>query len=225
LRETQARLARLERQGTDLTAILLTHEHSDHCLGVGAVARRFHLPLWATPGTYSAIATQAGVLERVELFSLHDTFSIGDIEIQPFPVPHDAREPSQFVFSDGDVQLGFMTDLGSGTAHIEHMLSGCDALVIECNHDRGMLEQGDYPPTLKERVGGPHGHLDNLASADILSRLDVSNLRHVVAAHLSQKNNTADLARAALSQVLGCEPDWIQVADQEHGLHWCDVSL
>jgi phosphoribosyl 1,2-cyclic phosphodiesterase len=225
LRETQVRLSRLDRQGVDITAILLTHEHGDHCLGVGAVARRFQLPVWMTPGTNSAAAAQTGVLERVELFNLHEPFAIGDVEIHPIPVPHDAREPSQFVFSDGDSRLGFMTDLGGTTAHIERVLSGCDAIVIECNHDRDLLAQGDYPPTLKARVGGPHGHLDNAAAAEILSHIDTSRLRHVVAAHLSHKNNTPDLARAALSDALDCEFDWIQVADQELGLSWRDVSF
>jgi len=224
LKELTVRLAHLARHGEQLSGIVVTHEHGDHCQGMGAVARRYNLPIWMTPGTYSAIAPRAGRLPRVELLNPHEPFAIGGIELQPFPVPHDAREPVQFVFFDGKVRLGFMTDTGHATAHIESMLSGCEALVLECNHDRDMLARGEYPPPLKVRVGGPQGHLDNAAAGELLARVDTSALQHVVAAHLSQKNNTPELARTALSRALGCDPAWVQVADQDRGMGWREIS-
>ncbi len=215
------RLARVNREGSQLSAIVVTHEHGDHLRGVAACARRFGLPVWMTPGTLHAAEAQGvGELPQLNLFSCHVPFAIGDIEVQPFPVPHDAREPSQFVFSDGRHRLGVLTDTGSATRHIEASLSGCDALVIECNHDRDMLLNGNYPAVLKERVGGPLGHMDNDSAAALLGRLDTSRLQHLVAAHLSEKNNTPYLARASLSAAIGCEDSWVQIADQEQGLAW-----
>jgi phosphoribosyl 1,2-cyclic phosphodiesterase len=223
VRETERRLARLGRDGSQLSAIVVTHEHGDHLRGVAAVARKFRLPVWMTQGTLRAAETQCGNLAGIEVFSSHQRFEIGALAIQPFPVPHDAREPSQFVFSDGDMRLGVLTDTGSSTRHIEENLNGCHGLLLECNHDRDMLFNGEYPPSLKERVGGPLGHLDNDTSGALLGRLDTSRLQHLVAAHLSEKNNTPYLARTTLSGVLGCNDSWIQIADQERGLPWREL--
>lgn len=218
LRETERRLARLGRNAGDLSAVLITHEHADHIHGVNALVRRYGLDVWMTPGTWHA--GRCSELAQVRLFSSHDRFSIGDIEVMPFPVPHDAREPCQFVFGNGAVKLGLMTDVGGSTPHIEQQLSGMDALVLECNHDPDLLANGSYPPSLKRRVAGLHGHLSNEQAARILSRIDGSRLQHLVAAHLSEKHNLPDLARDALSEVMNCTPDWVAVADQEHGLDW-----
>jgi len=223
-RETTSRLARLGKAGDTLTAIVLTHEHNDHVSGVGAVAREFNLPVWMTPGTLRAIEGRAGTLPDVKLINLQEPFEINDIQIQPFPVPHDAREPAQFVFSDGARRLGVLTDTGSTTPHIEQALSGCHALVLECNHDREMLMDGDYPPALKARIGGSHGHLDNDTAARILQKLDHSRLQHLVAAHLSEHNNTPYLARHTLSHAMGCEMQWVRIAEQLEGLPWCDIA-
>ncbi len=216
-RETERRLARAGLADVPLSAILITHEHSDHVGGAVACARRFRVPVWMTSGTHAALGRQAQGLPDVRHFNPHEEFAIGDLRIEPFPVPHDAREPSQFVFSDGASRLGFLTDVGVTTPHIERMLGGCDALVLECNHDRDMLRDGPYPPALKARIAGDHGHLDNAAAAQLLSRLDRSRLRQVVAAHLSETNNTPAKARAALAAVLNCSPDYVSVADQNMG--------
>ncbi len=222
VRETTARLARLGRTPDDIDAILVTHEHSDHANGVAGFARRHEVPVWMTAGTRTAVNGELASVEVNEL-SPHEPFAIGDLQISPFPVPHDAREPAQFMFSDGDVRLGYLTDLGSTTAHVEKMLGGCQALVLECNHDRDMLKNGTYPPLLKARIAGSHGHLSNDQAADLLGRLGFGWLRHIVAAHLSEQNNRPDLACAALARALDCTPDWVQVADQEKGLGWRDV--
>jgi phosphoribosyl 1,2-cyclic phosphodiesterase len=104
------------------------------------------------------------------------------------------------------------------------MLSGCDALVLECNHDPGMLRASSYPQKLRERIAGRHGHLDNGAAAELLAHLDSSRLKHLVAAHLSQENNRPELARAALAAAIGCDPEWVAVADQDNGLGWRSIS-
>jgi len=220
IRDTIARLARLGVDAESITAIMVTHEHSDHIGGVAAFAARYGTPVWLTFGTLATVAERFSELPRVYGFDSHDHFAIDAIEVQPFPVPHDAREPVQFVCSDGRWRIGVLTDLGASTVHVEASLSGCDALVLECNHDVDMLANGDYPYPLKQRIAGKQGHLDNGAAAALLGRLDNSRLKHLFAAHLSQQNNRPDLARAALAGALNCAPDWIGIADQHEGFAW-----
>jgi phosphoribosyl 1,2-cyclic phosphodiesterase len=220
IRDTVARLERIGVAPETITAIIVTHEHSDHVGGVAAFAARYDTPVWLTFGTLSAVAERFAGLPKVYGFDTHDAFAIDGIEVRPFPVPHDAREPVQFVCGDGQWRLGVLTDLGVSTLHVEASLSGCDALVLECNHDSGMLANGHYPYALKQRIAGRFGHLDNEAAGGLLSRLDNSKLKHVFAAHLSQHNNMPDLARAALATALGCSLDWIGIADQYDGFGW-----
>ena len=220
IRDTLGRLGRLGVEPESLTAIIVTHEHSDHIGGVAAYAARYGTPVWLTFGTMATVADRFAALPHVYGFDSHDAFPIGDVGIEPFPVPHDAREPVQFVLSDGRWRLGVLTDIGVSTAHVEATLSRCDALVLECNHDVDMLAGGDYPFPLKQRIAGRFGHLDNDAASALLARLDNSNLKHVFAAHLSKQNNTRELARAALARALNCAPDWIGIADQADGFAW-----
>lgn len=223
LAETAARLARLGLAPGDLDAIVVTHEHEDHVGGVARFARRHELPVFLTHGTLTALDGARSSIAEVNVIDSHATFAIGDVEVRPYPVPHDAREPAQFVFSDGEVRLGVLTDVGETTPHIVEMLSGLEALVIECNHDPDMLATGSYPPPLKRRVGGRLGHLANPAAAGLLAQLDCGRLQHVVAAHLSQRNNTPELARAAVAGALNCAPEWVVVATQERGFGWLEV--
>ena len=224
LGETAARLNRLGVEPGDLDAILVTHEHDDHVGGVARLARRHEVAVYLTHGTLSVMDRGRGHLPETVLIDSHARFAVGDIEVRPYPVPHDAREPAQFVLSDGAVCLGVLTDAGEVTPHMTHMLSGLDALMLECNHDRGLLMNGPYPPSLKERIGGRFGHLDNAAAADLARGIDSSRLQHVIAAHLSQQNNTPELARSALAAALGCAPDWITVATQNEGFGWREIA-
>jgi phosphoribosyl 1,2-cyclic phosphodiesterase len=221
--ETVRRLERLGVPPESVDAVLVTHEHDDHVGGVARFSRRFETPVYLSYGTYAA-ATAHGDFAEVVVIDSHTPFAIGDIEVLPYPVPHDAREPTQFVFGDGAVRLGVLTDAGASTPHIEAMLSGLDALVIECNHDLELLRNSAYPERLKERISGRYGHLDNTQAAQILSSIDRTALQHVIAAHLSQKNNRPQLAVAALAGAMGCAPDWIAVATQAQGFDWRSLS-
>ena len=196
---------------------MVTHEHSDHIGGVTRFANKFSLPVWLTHGSLAYLANLDQTPLDTRVIDSNSAFAVGDLYIEPFPVPHDAREPIQFVFGDGQHRLGVLTDTGMITPHIEQMLSGCDALVLECNHDANLLANGPYPTSLKQRVGGRFGHLDNSAAADLLRSIDTQQLTHLVAAHLSQKNNLPELARAALAE-RSTARSWIGIADQALGL-------
>jgi phosphoribosyl 1,2-cyclic phosphodiesterase len=218
-REVSRRLDRLGLVPEDIHAVVVTHEHSDHIGGVAACARRFGWTVYATHGTASAsLADEKNV--QVQPIRGDCRFVVGDLELNPFPVPHDAREPVQYVFSAGDLRLGVLTDVGVATPHMIACLKGCDALVLECNHDAGMLAGGVYPQRLKQRIAGRYGHLENRAAAELLTELEPLRLKHLVAAHLSEENNRPELARAALAAAIGCAADWIGVADQETGFDW-----
>ncbi|WP_028216910.1 MBL fold metallo-hydrolase [Paraburkholderia oxyphila] len=218
-KEVERRLARVGLAADTLSAILITHEHSDHIGSALTLARRWSIPLYMSWGTAQAVGADDAGVELNVLWG-DEVAEIGAIGVQPYTVPHDAREPLQFVFSDGASRLGVLTDVGESTPHINAVLSGCDALVLECNHDLEMLAASRYPASLKARIGGSHGHLNNEAAGGILAALDRSKLRHLVAAHLSQQNNTPELARAAMAAVLGNAATEIGVATQGEGFDW-----
>jgi len=225
LRDTERRLAHLNLMPSEIDGILVTHEHGDHACGAFDFAAAHGTTVYLTHGTLGALRAEGRVIEgvRVSMISSKDVFSVNGMEVRPFTVPHDAREPVQFVLSDGAARLGVLTDIGSPTAHVEQTLSGCDALVLECNYDVEMLWGGAYPRWLKERIAGPLGHLDNRQSERLLGALDCSRLKHVICAHLSQQNNRPELARAALARALGCEQSWIGLAGQEEGFDWRSI--
>lgn len=221
LGETERRLHRLGCPPQSLTAILVTHEHGDHAAGVGRLSRRYDIPVWLTVGTCHAMRDVK--FAQTHYVNVHQVLEIQDLQITPFPVPHDAREPCQFVFGNGNHKLGVLTDVGSHTPLILQMLQRLDALMLECNYDAVMLANGAYPPSLKARVAGRYGHLDNKQSTHLLEQLDLSQLQHLVGMHLSENNNLPDYAYQALCTGAGCEQDWIQLANQADGVGWLDI--
>ena len=225
LRDTEKRLARLGLEPSDINGVLVTHEHGDHAHGVFDFAAAHNVTVYLTYGTMHAMKAEGKVIEGVRLVFINGRQSeaVGGMQVMPFTVPHDAREPVQFVVSDGERRLGVLTDIGASTAHVERALSGLDALVLECNYDRDMLWNGGYPRWLKERIAGPFGHLDNEESGRLLAALDCTRLKHVIGAHLSQQNNRPQLARAVLARALNCEESWIGLATQEEGFGWRDL--
>ncbi len=225
-RETEKRLAKIGLAPADITGILVTHEHDDHAGQAYPFAALHKLPVWLTYGTQAALAESGKLAGAVETRTIHgrEAFAVDGLEVRPYTVPHDAREPVQFVLSDGAFRLGVLTDIGASTAHVEATLSGCDALVLETNHDADMIWGGEYPKWLKERITGPFGHLSNRQAEQLLGALDRSKLKHVFAAHLSQHNNTPALAREALARAMGCTPDWIGLSTQEEGFGWRELK-
>jgi len=222
LTDTERRLERLGVAPGEISAILVTHEHGDHAAGVFDFAAAHRVTVCLTYGTLGAMRQEGKVIDGVRTLQVdgRHSLAVGDVQVHPFTVPHDAREPVQYVLSDGASKLGVVTDVGTTTAHLQQVLSGLDALVLECNYDRDMLWAGAYPKWLKERIGGPFGHLDNRDSERLLAGLDRSRLKHVIGAHLSQQNNRPALARAALARAMGCEESWIGLATQDEGFGW-----
>ncbi len=222
IRELDRRLAQAGMLAEQIDAIFITHEHGDHIGCARQLAVRERIPVWMSEGTWRAIGEPdlAGLLRIACDLQAID---LGGMEIRPFTVPHDAREPLQLSCSDGASRLGVLTDLGHATSHVLEQLAGCNALLLECNHDTGLLDASSYPPFLKRRVGGLYGHLANTASAEIARALAHDGLRQVVAAHLSEQNNRPELASQALADALGCAPSDIFVADAGNGSPWLAV--
>ena len=199
LARTVDALAVLGRDAAELDAVLVTHEHGDHVQGVKSLAREFDLPVFMTAGT--ARATSAESIDRLEIVTGDRGWRLGPLEILPVPVPHDAREPVQFILSDGATRLGLLTDAGHISHHVQEQYALCDALFVECNHDRELLWQGPYPARVKERIAGTLGHLSNAQAADFLARLDAGPLRQLAIGHISTTNNREQLVRESLDRV------------------------
>lgn len=220
-RDVEARLQSRGVSGQDIDAILVTHEHGDHCRGVVPLAKAYNLPVFLTAGTATSRKFEgltSGVLIRPG-----DQFSIGDLNIVAEPVPHDAREPVQFCLTHNDLKLGVLTDLGSITPHVVQAFSGCDALVLEFNHDPQMLADGPYPYAVKKRVGGDFGHLTNAQARQFLDHADTTRLKMLFVAHISQQNNTLELADAALSGWSDLSQCQVIHATQESGFDWFNL--
>ncbi|MCU4122326.1 MBL fold metallo-hydrolase [Variovorax sp. N23] len=222
LRRLDARLARAGLAASDLDAVFITHEHGDHIGCVHALSRRERLPVWMSEGTW--LATGGHDFEgRLHLARDGADFTVGDLSVHPFTVPHDAREPLQLRCTDGARSLGVLTDLGHVTPYVLAQLVGLDALLLECNHDSEMLAASAYPPFLKLRVGGNYGHLSNAAAAEIARTVHHSGLRHVLAAHLSEQNNRPEIVRRVLAEALGAGEQDMLTATAAEGSPWLDA--
>jgi phosphoribosyl 1,2-cyclic phosphodiesterase len=220
--ELERRLQAADLQLGDLDGLFVTHEHSDHVGHTQRFAQKTGLPVWMSEGTRLACQADEWAWAPGQLQVARDgvPIALGALELQPFTVPHDAREPLQLRCSDGDRSLGVLTDLGHASAHVVQALQGCHALLLEANHDTDMLSRSNYPAFLRKRIAGPLGHLSNADAAALLQAVRHPALNCVVAAHLSERNNTPALAQGAFCAVLGCLAEEVLVADPETGSDW-----
>lgn len=209
-KETFKRMKALGDDPHAITAILISHEHSDHVYGLLVLARKLNVPVFMTAATkhawFRAVRDENGEypeMNKLELFSSGRSFQIGDIAVMPFTVPHDAADPVAFTFRAEGVKVGFVTDLGYLPPNVCDHLRGCEVLVMESNHDVEMLRGGPYPWSVKQRVGSRVGHLSNDDLADFLSNDYDGDAAYVVLAHLSEQNNHPEIARGTAEKALG----------------------
>ena len=210
----------------DLDAILVTHEHGDHLKGVPVVVRAHQIPVYASRGTIDAMRHRVTKFESVEEF-IHEVepdepFRVKDMLVYPIDVPHDVREPIQFVCRYNGVGVGVLTDCGSYTEQMVAHYSGCNGLLLETNHDSQMLATGPYPDRLKRRVGGDLGHLNNRQSREFAQRIHHLNLQQLVLGHISQHNNERSLIEREFDDF----PSGTSVtfASQSAGTDWLSVT-
>ncbi len=221
LRQFEQRLERLQLAPEAIRALLVTHEHSDHGSGVAKVAARYGIPVVTTVGTARCLQ-----LEQYEAIRGGDEFCFAGLSVRAVTVPHDAAEPVQFVFEEpaSGLRLGVLTDSGHVSDHMIDAYCELDALLLEFNYDDAMLENGPYPPRLKQRIAGRHGHLSNTQSLGLLQRIDRQRLKRLIAGHLSEKNNRPDIVAELLRDWQGRgNPCDTRIACQQQGFHWVDI--
>ena len=200
--EIERRLAAIDVPPESLSAIVLTHEHGDHIKGAAILARKYQLPVYTNIGTLAGGKKVLKKLPSWNEFSTGASFDLGGLNIHPFAISHDTIDPVGFIFTDSSSSLGYCTDTGMVTRLLSHRLSGCNGLVIECNHDPVMLQNGPYPPHLKQRVFSKQGHLANEDAAHFICSLLHADLQHVVLAHLSETNNDPTLAYETVTSIV-----------------------
>lgn len=211
----QIRMAGHRENIRQVDALLLSHNHSDHTRAAGIFQRKFDIPIHATRGTFSACKGALGKVNRVRLFEPGTSFEIGDAVVHTIPTPHDGTDGVCFIIEHGGMKLGVMTDLGFVFPELEELLGELDAVYLESNYDPHMLANGPYPPALQERIRNDGGHLANAEAAALLRDFTDGKLRWAVLAHLSENNNTPELAMATAREVIG-RPMPLTVASRHH---------
>jgi len=218
----QARLAQRDLTPSDITAILVTHEHSDHFNGVPTFANRFQTPVWMTHGT--SLHHRAEKLKTFNILNGHEPFAIGDIQVNPVLVPHDSREACQFTLKAGDHKIGILTDLGHITPFVSGQYQDCAILLLEFNHDVQMLREGRYPASLKARVGGSLGHLSNDQAKEFLQVGEHRKLQHLAAMHLSEENNCSKRVQRSIEEAKLADQVNVLIAHQDDGFDWISIE-
>ncbi|MBQ9624557.1 MAG: MBL fold metallo-hydrolase [Clostridia bacterium] len=210
-----AALAEIDVDPASINSILITHEHNDHITGAGILSRKLDIPIYATAKTWEAMSDKLGnvALKNIREIEANKDFYIGNIDITPYSIPHDAADPVAYNFMSRGKKAGVCTDLGYMPKSVLKNISDCDILLLEANHDLNMLQSGSYPYELKRRISGSKGHLSNETSGKELSKI-ANRVRYVMLGHLSKENNTEELALTTISSIL-----------KENGITEKDISL
>ncbi|MFQ3546517.1 MBL fold metallo-hydrolase [Halobacillus rhizosphaerae] len=203
-KKVEGLLAQVNVDPHELSRILVTHEHSDHIKGLGIMARRYKLPIYANEKTWKAMDGQIGKIsvDQKFLFNMEETKTFGGIDIESFAVSHDAAEPMFFTFHQDGRKVALVTDLGYVSERIKKTVEGADAYIFESNHDVSMLRMGRYPWNVKRRILGDSGHVSNEDCALALTDIITDRTKRIYLAHLSLDNNMKDLARMSVKNVL-----------------------
>ena len=189
-------LSSIEVDPTDIDAILVTHEHSDHVKGLGTFSKKYDIPVYANSRTWDAMEEQASKIneKNQKHFTIEENFEIGDLKIHPFKIPHDAANPCGFNIIHNNKKISIATDIGHMTSNIAHKLEDSSFVLLEANYDPNILKCSPYPYLLKQRIAGPNGHLANIDAGKTISFLLNSGLEAVMLGHLSKENNFPELA-------------------------------
>jgi len=200
-REIERRLKRIGVRADDLDAVVITHEHRDHVSGLGPLSRRYRLPVFLNRATRGNLPDQVGSLADCVEFVTGRSFSVADLTFHPFSLSHDAADPVGLTLVNGESKMGICTDLGRATRLVEHHLQECRLLLLEANHDIGMLTKGPYPWSLKQRIRSASGHLSNEESRELLARVFGEALERVILGHLSEVNNRPETVLEAFTEL------------------------
>ena len=222
IKETVKRLALKQVVPEQITAILVTHEHSDHVKGVAGFSNKYSIPVWLSKGT--SLHKNCEKIKALNILGNHQSFSIGEINIKPVVVPHDAREATQFIFESNQLCVGILTDVGHITPYIQDAYKHCHALMLEANYDYNMLMQGRYPQALKQRVSGGLGHLSNHQALEFLQELDYGKLKTLAIMHRSEENNSEELVKEFILANNEVTPESSLIANQAVGFDWQEVK-
>ena len=221
LKETEKRLSISGLAPSKINAILVTHEHSDHIRGVSSLAKKYKIPVMATAGTSKFLRDSSAL--NLTCIDTQSDFHIENLTVTPVLVPHDAREPVQFIIRGGLLTFGILTDVGAITEHIIELYQCCDGLMIESNHDEDMLLNGSYPRSLKNRVGGNWGHLNNKQMLYFLKNIELEQLQELVIGHISENNNSVSLVKETISEI-SKQLSSVSYATQNEGFDWIQLK-
>jgi len=223
LKEVEARMNQLAISGNEIDALLVTHEHSDHITGVAKLAARYDLAVYMTHGTSQYFnGRKQSIPSNTTLIHFDEAFTIGELRITPVLVPHDAKEPCQFIVESNQQRLGLLSDIGHISENVANAYQHCDALYIEFNHCKTMLAEGPYPAMLKRRVGGDWGHLSNCQAQGFVKSLEGGSLQHLIVGHVSEKNNHQSVVDEALQVFQSLKS--IVVSEQHRIQPWLQLT-
>lgn len=224
-KQIETRLKEVGRDIHDVNGVLLTHEHNDHVCGAGVISRRLKIPLIGNEGTFQGAGNKLGKGCIRQLFETGERSTFQDLEIRSFPVHHDTLDPVGYVIRDKNITVGYCTDTGKVSHLMAARLAGCDALILEFNHDLQMLKNGPYPLPLQQRVRSSQGHLANEDAADFLNGLLHEKMQFIILAHLSETNNLPQLARKAVEKICSQVSCPLLTAEQDRPTELFDLSV